>query len=77
MKQPERPAPVVIRMHERDNVAIVGNDGGLPSGTALPSGITLREHVPQGHKVALVDLSSGSPVLRYDVPIGYAIRDIP
>jgi len=68
--------PVVIRMHERDNVAIVGNDGGLPPGTELADGVTLREHVPQGHKVALVDVPAGSPVRRYDVPIGYALRDI-
>ena len=33
---PVRPEPVVIRMHERDNVAIVGNDGGLPAGTTCP-----------------------------------------
>ncbi len=29
---PRRP-PLTIRMHERDNVAIVANDGGLPAGT--------------------------------------------
>jgi galactarate dehydratase len=69
--------PLTIRMDERDNVAIVANDGGLPPGTLLPSGQTLREHVPQGHKVALVDLAAGSPVLRYNVTIGYAIRAIP
>ena len=27
--------PLSIKMHERDNVAIVANDGGLPAGTAL------------------------------------------
>ena len=69
--------PVVIRVHERDDVAIVANDGGLPTGTALPDGLALREHVPQGHKVALVDLAAGSAVRRYGVPIGYAVRDIP
>ena len=36
----------------------------------------LREHVPQGHKVALVDLPEGTPVLRYNVTIGYALKDI-
>ena len=46
-------------MHERDNVAIVANDGGLPAGTAFPSGLTLVDKVPQGHKVALVDLAAG------------------
>ena len=31
--------PLTIRMRDSDNVAIVANDGGLPAGTALPSGI--------------------------------------
>src|SRR3954449_13563063 len=70
-------APLTIRMHERDNVAIVANDGGLPKGTRLPSGLPLREHVPQGHKVALSDLAAGDPVLRYNVTIGTALQDIP
>ena len=77
MSDAARQSPLTIRMHERDNVAIVANDGGLPAGTVFPSGLTLREHVPQGHKVALVDLPADSAVLRYNVAIGYAIRDIP
>ncbi|MBX9870405.1 MAG: galactarate dehydratase [Burkholderiaceae bacterium] len=60
-------------MQATDNVAIVANEGGLPAGTALPEqGITLRDKVPQAHKVALVDIAAGAPVLRYGVPIGYA-----
>ena len=69
-------APLVIRMHERDNVAIVANDGGLPAGTEIPNGPTLRDKVPQGHKVALVDIAQGQTVKRYDVTIGTAARDI-
>jgi galactarate dehydratase len=68
--------PLTIRMHARDNVAIVANDGGLPAGTVLPDGLTLREQVPQGHKVALVDVPAEAPVLRYGVVIGYALKDI-
>jgi galactarate dehydratase len=68
--------PLTISMHELDNVAIVANDRGLPAGTVFASGLTLREHVPQGHKVALVDLAEGAPVLRYNVTIGYALKDI-
>ena len=68
--------PHTIRMHERDNVAIVANDGGLPPGTTLPSGLVLRERVPQGHKVALVDVPAGGAVLRYGIPIGHAVADI-
>ena len=67
---------VIIRMHVRDNVAIVGNDGGLPAGTPLPGGPTLREKVPQAHKVALADLPAGAEVIRYGVVIGRAVRDI-
>ena len=69
-------APLHIRMHPRDNVAIVANDGGLPEGTVFEDGLRLVERVPQGHKVALVDLPQGAAVLRYNVPIGYALKDI-
>jgi galactarate dehydratase len=64
-------------MHARDNVAIVANDGGLPPGTVLPAGPTLRDTVPQGHKVALRDIPADGAVLRYGIPIGYALKDIP
>ena len=68
-------------MHADDNVAIVANDGGLPAGTLLPAGvpgvgITLRDKVPQGHKVALADIPEGGVVRRYNVPIGSALKDI-
>ena len=69
--------PHYIRMHERDNVAIVANDGGLQRGAQFPCGLKLVEPVPQGHKVALVDLAKGAPVLRYNVVIGRAARDLP
>ena len=69
--------PLTIRMHERDNVAIVANDGGLAAGTTLPSGLVLLERVPQGHKVALVDIAADAPVLRYGISIGQALRPIP
>ncbi|MEB2400228.1 MAG: galactarate dehydratase [Alcaligenaceae bacterium] len=74
---PAGPRPLTIQMHARDNVVIVANDGGLPAGAALPSGVVLREAVPQGHKVALVDLDKGAAVLRYGVPIGYAAEPLP
>lgn len=64
-------------MHPDDNVAIIGNDGGLPAGTVIPSGLTFKDKVPQAHKVALVDLAAGQAVTRYGVTIGYALKDIP
>ncbi|MGY4827658.1 galactarate dehydratase [Sphaerotilaceae bacterium SBD11-9] len=68
--------PLYITMHDHDNVAIVANDGGLPAGTAFPNGLTLVDKVPQGHKVALVDIAAGDAVRRYNVTIGRAVRDI-
>ena len=68
--------PLTIVIHERDNVAIVANDGGLPAGSVLDSGLVLKDKVPQGHKVALVDLATGDPVLRYGIPIGFANQAI-
>ncbi len=69
--------PRYIRMHVADNVAIVANDDGLPAGTLMPDGLTLVDKVPQGHKVALVDLAQGAPVLRYNTLIGHALKPIP
>ncbi len=82
MTMPQPRPPLTIRMHDDDDVAIVANDGGLPAGTVLPAGVpgaglVLRDKVPQGHKVALVDIAQGGVVRRYNVPIGYALKDIP
>lgn len=77
MTAPMSRPPLYIRMHDADNVAIVANDGGLAPGVVFADGLTLIDRVPQGHKVALVDLPKGAAVLRYNVPIGYALKDIP
>ena len=69
--------PLTIRMQPQDNVAIVANPGGLPAGTVLADGLVLRDAVPQGHKVALVDIPAEGAVLRYGIAIGYALKDIP
>ena len=81
MTPPATRPPLTIRMRAQDNVAIVANDGGLPAGTLLPpgmpgAGLCLVERVPQGHKLALVDLAEGDAVLRYGVPIGYTLQPI-
>jgi galactarate dehydratase len=70
-------SPLYIRVHPQDNVAIVVNDGGLPEGAVFADGLVLRERVPQGHKVALADLAENEAVVRYDVVIGYALKDLP
>jgi galactarate dehydratase len=69
--------PRYIRLHPDDNVAIVVNSFGLPAQSQFPCGLTLREFVPQGHKVALVDLDTGAVVRRYGEIIGTATQAIP
>ena len=69
--------PLYIKVHTTDNVAIVVNSGGLPAGTVFDDGLALREHVPQGHKVALVDLAPDAAIMRYGEVIGYAVQAIP
>ena len=69
--------PAVIKVHERDNVAIVGSDGGLPAGSRVTHRVVLREAVAQGHKVALQDIAEGAPVVRYGAVIGVAREAIP
>lgn len=69
--------PLYIKVHEDDNVAIVVNNQGLPAGTRFPDGLTLTEHVPQGHKTALEAIPAGAAIRRYGEVIGYALRDIP
>ena len=68
--------PLYIKVHEDDNVAIVVNDLGLKAGTRFADGLTLTEHVPQGHKVALCAIPAGGAIVRYGEIIGYAERDI-
>jgi galactarate dehydratase len=73
-------APRAIRMDERDNVAIVANEGGLAAGAefgaGFAAGLVLKDRVPAGHKVALKAIGEGEPVLRYGIPIGHATKPI-
>ncbi|WP_069384644.1 galactarate dehydratase [Halomonas caseinilytica] len=70
-------APRVIRIHPRDNVAVVVGRGGLTVGERLDDGVELQANVPQGHKVALVALAEGDKVIRYGEVIGTAATAIP
>ncbi|MBK0350387.1 galactarate dehydratase [Leclercia adecarboxylata] len=71
------PGAFYIKVHDTDNVAIIVNDQGLKAGTRFPDGLELIEHIPQGHKVALVDIPAQGEIVRYGEVIGYAVRAIP
>jgi galactarate dehydratase len=68
--------PRFVQVHPRDNVAIVVNPEGLVAGTQFANGLTVRETMPQSHKVTLEAVPKGAAVIRYGVIIGYANRDL-
>ena len=68
--------PLYIKVHAADNVAIIVNEGGLIAGTTFADGLVLTEHVPQGHKVALIDFAPGQDIIRYGEVIGQARQSI-
>ena len=76
MNRPLTEKPLYIKVHDADNVAIVVNNQGLPAGTRFEDGLQLTEHVPQGHKVALVAIPENGVILRYGEVIGTALRPI-
>lgn len=69
--------PRYLQLNDKDNVAVIANDGGLPAGSRFADGLTLAESIPQAHKAALVDIAKDAPIIRYGVPIGYALEAIP
>lgn len=68
--------PLFVQVQPQDTVAIIVNEGGLPAGTEFDLGLRLIEDVPEAHKVALVDMPAGAPILRYGSVIGYAEHPI-
>lgn len=64
--------PLFIKVSSADNTAIIVNTGGLKEGIAFSCGLVLTEFIPQGHKVALVDIHPEEEIIRYGEVIGYA-----
>ena len=65
-----------MRVHARDNVAIIVNPEGVAAGAEFPDSLTAREAIPQSHKIALAAIEPGQPVCRYGEIIGYARRAV-
>ena len=69
-----KPALVIS---ERDNVATALED--LEPGRRLTFGavdVTICESIPHGHKLALIAIAAGQPVIKYGSPIGLASESI-
>ena len=70
-----------FQIHAQDNVAtalsaLIPGDVQL-LGDANEKCISAMEEIPSGHKIALGNIARGDKIIKYGVPIGCAIKDIP
>lgn len=66
-----------IKIHVTDNVAVALTD--LHEGQTITvdqTPIVIREDIPHGHKIALVDFKTDALIIKYGLPIGHARFDI-
>ncbi|MEM8699906.1 MAG: altronate dehydratase family protein [Pseudomonadota bacterium] len=63
-----------IRLAEADNV-VTATQPLMPD--AKVEGVTIRDRIPRGHKIATARIAPGEPVLKYANIIGYAEGEIP
>jgi len=68
--------PIFIKVASADNVGIIVSAEGARAGSQDPSGLIVRELIPQSHKVALARIDAKDPIIRYGQTIGYANRDL-
>jgi altronate hydrolase len=65
--------PRFIRLSPEDNVVVAVDQ--IPPGSPI-AGITVRERVPRGHKLAVIPIKMNEPVRKYGQIIGFASKSI-
>jgi arabinonate dehydratase len=65
--------PRTLRLSPHDNVVVAID--AIPSGV-MAAGLTARERVPRGHKMAVAAIGDGEPVRKYGQIIGFASKHI-
>ena len=66
-----------IQINPLDNVAVaLTSVAAKESVTAGNHSVTAKEDIPQGHKIALCDISKDANIMKYGFPIGHATQDI-
>ncbi|SCY66814.1 UxaA family hydrolase [Microvirga guangxiensis] len=66
-------APRIVRLHERDNL-VVAVDAIMPG--AVVHGVTARERIPKGHKIAVSPIAVGEPIFKFGQIIGFASKPV-
>jgi altronate hydrolase len=67
--------PRTLRLNARDNVVVAID--AIEPGSPLPNGVAAIERVAKGHKVAIVPISEGQPIVKFGQIIGFASQPIP
>ena len=67
--------PLIIRLHANDDV-LIATQPLVPGTVISQEGVTAREQILSGHKMAAHDIKSGEAVRRYNQVIGFAKADI-
>ena len=69
-----------VRIHERDNVAVViepiskGELCIYTDAQGMEQGVAVRECIPVYHKLALSRIQKGEPVVKYDIEQGMHVH---
>jgi altronate hydrolase len=66
--------PRVLRLDASDNVIVAVDE--IPAGAALSDGLTVRERIPKGHKVASLPIQVDASIRKFGQVIGFASRPI-
>ncbi|MGB7456416.1 MAG: SAF domain-containing protein, partial [Pseudolabrys sp.] len=65
--------PRTIRLSPEDNVVVAVDQ---ITADVAAAGVTARERVPRGHKMAISPVGEGQPVRKYGQTIGFASKPI-
>lgn len=74
---------IALKLSDQDNVATVfAND--VKAGTVVDVKdkkgqielVTLKEDIPYGHKLAIMPITTGDPIVKYGEEIGVATKEI-
>ncbi|MGI6720488.1 MAG: UxaA family hydrolase [Anaerovoracaceae bacterium] len=71
-----------LKAHEKDNVATVfgalqaGAQANVEDAAGASTPVTAVDDIPYGHKIALVQMSAGTDILKYGEVIGRTTGDI-
>lgn len=67
-----------LMINPADSVAMVLEDAAAGDTINTPNGIvTLKENVEFAHKISIIDMKKGQPVIKYGEEIGYMLEDTP